>query len=231
MNRQSLRRQSLLVLTAGCLCLLTLKPTHAEQYAIENSHTSVIFGISHFGYSYTYGRFNEVQGAFNWDNNNPAACNFQVGIAVASIDSNDEARDKHLRNADFFNANQFPYITFQSTSVQPSANGANNNMFNVTGNFTMHGVTKQITLPFKKLGEGTGPYGKYRSGFFCSTTLKRSDFGMTNMIPKIGDEVAITISFEGIRQGAGSGSAQKPAGSATAPAGAGIPAQGSSGKK
>ena len=80
-------------------------------------------------------------------------------------------------------------------------------MYDVTGNFSMHGVTKQVTLPMKKLGEGNGPYGKYRCGFFCQTTIKRSEFGMTNMVPNIGDEVAVTISFEGVRTAAGSGTA------------------------
>lgn len=208
----------------------------AEQYAIEMSHTSIIFGISHLGYSYTYGRFNEAKGNFTWDKSNPASSKFQLAIPVASLDTNDEARDKHLRNADFFNASQFPYITFASTKVdalqQPGPRGETHN---VTGNFTMHGVTRQVTLPMKKLGEGPGPYGKYRSGFFCQTTIKRSDFGMTNMIPNIGDEVAVTISFEGVRQNGagsgtapatGSGSAPKPAGVAPAPVGSG-----SSGKR
>ena len=69
----------------------------------------------------------------------------------------------------------------------------------------------------KKLGEGPGPYGKYRCGFFCQTTINRSDFGMTNMIPNIGDQVAVTISFEGLREGAaGSGSAPQPVGSGSA---------------
>ena len=92
-------------------------------------------------------------------------------------------------------------------------------MFDVTGNFTMHGQTREVTLPMKKLGEGPGPFGKYRCGFFCQTTLNRSDFGMTNMIPNIGDEVAVTISFEGIREGGDAGSGTAPdAGSAPQPA-------------
>ncbi|MEM8946900.1 MAG: YceI family protein [Planctomycetota bacterium] len=234
-------RRTAICCTSIVLALASTIGVRADQYAIEPSHTSIIFGISHLGYSYTYGRFNDVKGAFIWDNANPAAGNFQVGISVASIDSNDEKRDQHLRAADFFNANQFPLITFQSTSVRPSTvDNANGNMFDVTGNFTMHGVTKQVTLPMKKLGEGQGPYGKYRCGFFCQTTIKRSEFGMTNMVPNIGDEVAVTISFEGVRQAtagsgnapsAGSGSAAKPAGSASAPVGpAGAPS-GSSGAR
>ncbi len=197
-------------LTLGAV-LLTTNAAHSAQYALDKSHTSILFGISHLGYSYTYGRFNDAEGKFTWDNANPAASSFQLLIKTASIDSNDKARDDHLRNADFFNASQFPHITFVSTKVealpQPGPSGQTHN---VTGNLTMHGVTKQIVLPLKKLGEGKGPFGKYRTGFSCQTTLKRSEFGMTNMLPNIGDEVAVTISFEGLRQGAdGSGSAKR----------------------
>lgn len=209
---------------------LTVSTTRAAQYDLDKSHTSILFGISHLGYSYTYGRFNEAEGKFTWDNANPAASQFQFLIKVASIDSNDPKRDDHLRNADFFNASQFPHITFQSTSVRPAtSNNAAGNMYDVTGNFSMHGQTKQITLPMKKLGEGPGPYGKYRTGFYCQTTIKRSEFGMTNMLPAIGDDVAITISFEGLRVGAaGSGSSTAVgAGSAAKPAGSGSTTKGS----
>ena len=201
---------------------LPVTGTRAAQYDLDKSHTSILFGISHLGYSYTYGRFNEAEGKFTWDNANPAASQFSFLIKVASIDSNDPKRDDHLRNADFFNASQFPHITFQSTSVRPAAtNNAAGNMYDVTGNFSMHGVTKQVTLPMKKLGEGPGPYGKYRTGFSCQTTLKRSEYGMTNMLPAIGDEVAVTISFEGLRVGAAGSGSSAAVGAGTAPKGSG----------
>lgn len=192
------------------ICCLAVCPSEsrAENYLVDKSHASLIFGASHFGYSHTYGRFSfDERSHFVWDKAHPAASRFQLVIPVASIDTDDPKRDDHLRNADFFNAKQFPQILFQSTSVRPaqqnnSAQQGNSggNKYEVVGNLTMHGVTKEVTLPVTKMGEGQGPYGKYRSGFSCQTTIKRSDFGMTNMIPSIGDEVAITISFEGIRQ-------------------------------
>ena len=225
--------KSTFCVTASVLLLIVSSVARADQYTLDPSHQSIIFGISHLGYSYTYGRFNQVKGAFNWVNGNPAASNFQIAIATASIDSNDEARDKHLKSADFFNANQFPQITFVSTKIDAlQTPGPDGETHNVYGNFTMHGVTKQIVLPMKKLNEGTGPYGKYRSGFFCQTIIKRSDFGMTTMIPNIGNEVALTISFEGIRQSVtGSGtSGSGTAGSGTAPsAGSGTQGSGTAG--
>ena len=183
-------RHAILTVAVSCLLLGTFSESHADNFAVDNAHSSVIFGISHFGYSYTYGRFSQIRGNFSWDNANPAASRFVVAIDTASIDTNDAKRDDHLRSADFFNANQFPQIIFQSTSVRPAQQNPNGNMYDVIGNLTMHGVTKQVTLPMKKMGEGNGPYGKFRSGFFCQTTLKRSEYGMTNMVPNIGDQVA-----------------------------------------
>ncbi len=184
-------------LLSAILCLPQVSV--GEMFVIDNSHTSVIFGVSHFGYSYTYGRFNKVKGGFNLDKGNPAASQFQIVIDATSIDSNDQKRDEHLKGPDFFNVKQFPVINFQSTgiNIESSEKGQ---MYNIAGKLTMHGVTRDVVLPVEKLGEGKGPYGKYRSGFLCQTKLKRSDFGMTNMVPSIGDEIAVTVSFEGIRQ-------------------------------
>jgi len=218
-------RKSALSVAASCLLLSANSELQADNYKIDPSHTSIIFGISHLKYSYTYGRFSINPGSnFVWNNANPSTSQFQIAIPVVSIDSNDPKRDAHLRNADFFNANQFPQIIFQSTSVTPTLqDNPAGNKYDVVGNLMMHGVTRQITLPMKKLGEGPGPAGKHRCGFFCQTFIKRSDFGMANMIPDIGDQVAITISFEGVREGAaGSGSAPKAAGSGSAPKGIGV---------
>ena len=173
----------------------------AENFVLDNSHTSVIFGVSHLGYSYTYGRFNQVRGGFTLDRANPAASQFQLGIDANSIDSNDQKRDEHLKGPDFFNVKQFPVITFQSKSIKVEKT-KEGEMYNITGTLTIHGVPREVTLPVKKLGEGEGPYKKYRCGFLCQTKIKRSEYGMTNMIPNIGDEIAITVSFEGIRQDA-----------------------------
>lgn len=202
----------------------------AEGYAVDPSHASIIFGISHLGYSYIYGRFNKVSGSYQLDRANPAASQFQLVINAASIDSNDPKRDEQLRGPDFFNVRQFPVISFQSTRVTPrqSERGM---LFEVTGNLTIHGVTRQVTLPIKKLGEGKGPYGNYRTGFLCQTSLKRSEFGMTNMIPMVGDEVAITISFEGLRQGSAGASGDTPGAPAPAAQASGTAGNPGSGTK
>jgi polyisoprenoid-binding protein YceI len=176
----------------------------ADNYALDTAHTSVIFGLSHMGFSYTYGRFNKVDGKYTLDEANPAASTFELTIDASSIDTNDAKRDGHLKSADFLNAGEFPLITFKSTGVKvqdssagPAGTDAGQMMYEVTGDLTMHGVTRPVTLPLKLLKVGEGMDGKKRSGFLCETRLMRSEFGMTNMIPGVGDDVAITISFEG----------------------------------
>ncbi|HEX6964063.1 MAG TPA: YceI family protein [Lacipirellula sp.] len=193
------------------LSLVTPRGWAADEFAVDNSHTSVIFGVSHLGYSFTYGRFNKVSGAFTLDPAGPEASTFQLAIDASSIDTNDAKRDEHLRGPDFFDAGQFPAITFKSTKVEGKRTDAGMTLL-VTGDLTMHGVTKPVTLELQKLGEGPGPGGGFRTGFNCQAKLKRSDFGMTNMIPSVGDEVAITISFEGVRKDGG----PAPAGPAAA---------------
>ena len=85
-------------------------------------------------------------------------------------------------------------MIFKSTKVSQSPNG-----LQITGDMTLHGVTKQIVLPVKYVGEGMGPFGKYRCGFYSQFVIKRSEFEMNNMLPNIGDEISVTFSFEGIR--------------------------------
>lgn len=186
-------------IAAGCFLLGSLAASGAAtaaDFKIDPSHTSVVFGVSHLGYSYTYGRFNKVAGSFSLE---PEGGSFAMTIDASSIDTNDAKRDEHLRGPDFFNAAQFPAITFKSEKVQVKKTDAGE-MYSVTGNLTMHGETRPVTLELRKLGEGDTPFGDYRAGFLSQATLKRSDFGMKNMLPAIGDEVLITISFEGIRQ-------------------------------
>jgi polyisoprenoid-binding protein YceI len=174
------------------------RPAVADDYKIDDSHTSVIFGISHMGLSYTYGRFNKVSGTYTLDAADPTKSAFKMVIDANSVDTNNQGRDNHLRGPDFFNAGEFPLITFESTKVVARQDGEKT-ILDVTGNMTMHGVTKEITLALVKLGE-KAMGDDYRSGFLCDAKLMRSEFGMSGGIPNLGDEVAITISFEGVRQ-------------------------------
>ena len=165
----------------------------ADNYEIDASHSYVSFTVDHLGAGEVLGRFNDFSGAVVVEESNLAASSISVTVQAASIDTNSAGRDDHLRSPDFFNAKQFPVITFKSKSV---AKGSGSN-YKVTGDLTLHGVTKEITVNFRKLGEGKDPGGNQRAGWKASFDIMRSDYGMDYMG---GGTVTITVAFEGIRQ-------------------------------
>jgi polyisoprenoid-binding protein YceI len=175
----------------------------AELYNIDPTHTSIVFSVAHSGLSYVYGFFRQASGAYILDETNPDNCRFQLAIRADSIDTNNADRDKHLRGEDFLNVQkrECANITFESTRVQRT-NAQEGIVYQVTGNLTIHGETRQVTFPLRMLGAGQGPYGDQRTGFLCQLDIKRSDFGMTTALDKnlVGDAVGITVSFEGILQ-------------------------------
>jgi polyisoprenoid-binding protein YceI len=173
----------------------------ADAYTIDPVHTSAVFSVGHAGLSYTYGFFRQAAGSYILDAN-PANCRFQFSIQTNSLDTNHEKRDEHLRSPDFFNVQQFPTITFESTACSLANTPDESIVYQVTGNLTIHGVKRQVTVPLRLLAEGKGPYGDARNGFLCQTELKRSDYDMTNLLEDnlVGDAVSITISFEGVKQ-------------------------------
>lgn len=170
--------------------LATLAPLSAADYKVDAHHTSTVFRIQHFGIAHVWGRFNDVSGTFNLDKS------IDMEIKTASIDTNNEKRDDHLRSPDFFNAKQFPVMTFKSKSITKGSGDT----YNVTGDISILGKTKTITVEIHKSGEGKDPWGNFRQGFEANFTLKRSDFGMTFMADGIGDEVEIFFAVEGIQQ-------------------------------
>src|SRR5258708_35450568 len=124
-------------------------------------HTAATFKIAHVGLSWTYGRFNEVTGAFTVDAADPGKTSFTLNIKTESVDTNNKKRDDHLRSPDFFNVKQFPAITFKSTKVAL----AKDKSYVVTGDLTMHGETKSISLNLKGGKEVEFPKGTKRVGF------------------------------------------------------------------
>ncbi len=166
-----------------------------SKFAVDNVHSSMIFGVGHLQLSYTYGRFNKISGEFTLDAADPTKSQFKITVDAASVDTNDAKRDEHLRKADFFDVEKFPTIEFVSTSVTKTDKG-----MDLKGNMTLHGVTKEITIPVTKVGEGKSPFNDYRAGFLSQFMLKRSEYGMTGATEMVGDDVSITISFEGVKQ-------------------------------
>ncbi|MDB6153719.1 MAG: YceI family protein [Chthoniobacteraceae bacterium] len=168
----------------------------ADVYKIDPVHTSIGFKIGHLGVSNIYGRFNDVFGTVTFDKEAPAKSAVEFSIPVESVDTHVEKRDQHLKSPDFFNAKQFPLMTFKSTAVKQKAA----DLYEITGDFTLHGVTKPITVDFKKIGEGKGMQNEFRAGGETQFTIKRSDFGMDFMPKAVSDEVTVMIAIEGIKQ-------------------------------
>ncbi len=165
-------------------------------YKIDPQHATVIYKISHLGLSNAYGRFNEPTGTVVLDDD-ASKSSFTFEIQVDKIDTANPKRDAHLKSPDFFDARQFPTITFKSTAV--TKNG--DNKYNVTGDLTLHGVTKSITVPIEKTGEGNGlKPGETRTGWEAQVDLKRTDFGVKGLVGPVGDDVRLTISFEAVKQ-------------------------------
>jgi polyisoprenoid-binding protein YceI len=175
----------------------------AETFDLDPTHCSIVFSVSHMSRSYTSGIFRQAKGTIVLDRQNPAGCKFRIEIPTDSIDTNNPQRDQHLKSQDFFNVAQFPTITFESTNVTAANAPQGGVVYQVTGNLTMHGVTKSITFPLRMLGEGPGPGGRgYSAGFYTTIELKRSDFDMKNLLDMVGDAIGITVSFEAARQDA-----------------------------
>jgi len=173
----------------------------ADVFDLDQTHFSVVFSVSHMNMSYTYGMFRQANARVTLDRENPANSKFQFTIKTDSIDTNSTQRDGHLKGPDFFDVVSFPDITFESTTVV-LGNEAKRVVYQVTGDLTMHGVTRTITLPIELLGEGPSLDGKPHAGFLTQTELKRSDFGMTKYLENnvVGDAIGITVSFEGVKQ-------------------------------
>jgi polyisoprenoid-binding protein YceI len=164
----------------------------ADAFQVDAVHSSILFKVKHMDVSYTRGRFNEVSGKFLLDESNPERSSFDLSINAESVDTANAKRDLHLKNADFFNAKQFPKITFKSKSVAKTSAG-----YSVSGDLTLHGVTKPVTIVVTPVGTGKGMRGEAVAGVEASLTIKRSDFGMTYMVGPVGDEVQVTASLEG----------------------------------
>jgi polyisoprenoid-binding protein YceI len=187
-------KTSKFILTA-ILCSIGLAAHGADKFTIDPVHSSVLFGIKHLGVTNFYGVFKEVAGTVTFDSADPSKSSVNITIPVESIDSRNPKRDQHLKSPDFFNAKQFPTLSFKSTKVEGSGD-----VYKVSGDFTLHGVTKPITVEFKRGADGKGMEGEVRGGGETRFTIKRSDHGMTFMQGGLGDEVSIILSLEGIKQ-------------------------------
>ncbi|HET8746919.1 MAG TPA: YceI family protein [Ramlibacter sp.] len=171
-------------------------PAPAGNYKVDPAHSGAFFEIGHMGgISRFMGRFNDIAGDLVVDA--PEKSKINVTIKTDSVDTNHEGLNKHLKSPDFFNAVQFPTLSFVSTGVKLDGNGEGT----VAGNLTLHGVTKPVTLKLKHIGSGKGMKGEQRVGYVATGTIKRTDFGMTYGVPGAAtDEVDLRIGIEAIKQ-------------------------------
>lgn len=187
-------------LSLSFLLAAALPALAGDTYKIDATHSEIGFKVRHF-LSKTPGRFAKFQGTIQIDDKDMAKSSVDVSIDVASISTDNENRDKHLKSPDFFDAEKFPVITFKSTSVKEMAKG----QLEVTGDFTMRGVTRKITFPITNLGTQASPMG-VRAGFVDGTLrINRKDFGviwnkvLDNGGTMLSDEVDITLNVEAVK--------------------------------
>jgi polyisoprenoid-binding protein YceI len=170
-------------------------------WAIDNSHTLAEFSVRHLMISTVKGRFGEVSGKVIADDADPARAQIDATINVASIDTREAQRDAHLRSADFFDAENFPTLTFRGTRVEKAGDG-----LKVTGDLTIRGTTREVVLDVTSEGRVKDPWGGERAGYSATTKIKRSDFGLTwNMALEtggvvVGDEIKIALEVELVKQ-------------------------------
>lgn len=205
---------------AGCTAfrVLTHETTTRPEllrsgtYVVDPDHVSVVFKVDHFGFSSYVGRFNRVKASLDFDPAAPGASRLAVAIDAASVDSPNPAVDEQLVGPALFDAGSYPEIEFVSTEITPTGESTGH----VTGDLSMHGVTRPVTLDVVFNGGGTNPLtGAETLGFSATARLLRSQFGLGTWIPAVGNQVLIEIEAEFVRRKDG-----RPVGESRLPTGA-----------
>jgi polyisoprenoid-binding protein YceI len=197
------KKSSLLFIAFAIISLGIVHPAFSADsgapastvWQIDPVHSAIVWSISHNnGVGLVYGRFNTFHGTIVADAANPENSSVEVAVDATSLDTAVPARDDDLRSDKYFNVAQFPALSFKSTSV--SAVAGHDGEYEVSGDLTVLGATKPLTLTIKHTATGKDRKGNGIAGFTGSFSIKRSDFGMVTGIPGIGDEVTIMLAFE-----------------------------------
>lgn len=167
-------------------------PEASGTYEVDKVHSTVIFKCKHLDTSWAFGRFNDVAGEFTFDAAKPESGKVDITIQMASVDTNSKKRDEHLKSPDFFGVEQFPTATFKSKSIAKKGD----KMFAVTGDLSLHGVTKSVTIDMEQSGMGENQKNVKLSGFYGTLVLQRGDYGIKFMPGALGEEVTLMISIE-----------------------------------
>jgi len=194
-----MKSRALMVLLG--LSLAAMPAVAADLYTVDKAHSQAAFQVKHF-LSKTGGRFNQFEGKIQLDDKHLENSTVEFKIDAASVDTDNEKRDAHLRTADFFDVENHPAVTFKSEKIRQVAKGK----YEVTGTFSMRGVEKKLVVPVTYLGLVKDPWGGQRAGFSTQLTLNRKDFGMlwNKALDSggyvLGDEVWVTVELEAVKQ-------------------------------
>jgi polyisoprenoid-binding protein YceI len=192
MEIQPMRALRYLVL-AGLISAAVSVQAAPVTYKMDPGHTMVLFSWNHFGFSNPTANLGLGNGTIVFDDKDAAKSSVDVTLPLANLDTHVSALDEHLKKPDFFDADKYPTVTFKSTKVQ----AAGGNKYKVTGDLTVHGVTKPVTLDATLNKSGEHPMLKTATvGFDATATLKRSDFGVGAYVPNVSDEIKIHITTE-----------------------------------
>jgi len=181
------------------LLLAAASTAHASEYVIDTSHSALIWGVQHVGLGNTYGRFNDFSGTITFDSEDLASSGAEVTVQMDSVDSHSKKRDAHLRNADFFDAGTHPTMTFSGTGFEAVEGEADT--YRITGELTLRGETREITVTLRKTGQGQHPMAKKPAiGFEGEFTLPFKEFGVGqgDAAKFVGDTARVIIALEGI---------------------------------
>jgi polyisoprenoid-binding protein YceI len=171
---------------------------------IDTSHSGVHFTVRHMVIAKVRGAFDRWQGTIQLDEQNPAASKVSARIEAASINTREEKRDGHLRSPDFFDVEKYPELTFESTKVER----VGDSRYRVTGNLTIHGVTKEVALDAESLGSGKDPWGNERMAFQAAISINRKDFGLNwNQALEaggvlVGENVEVSLDVQAVKAAA-----------------------------
>ena len=203
-NQPTMSLTSRIALVAGTLAL-SASPALADSWKIDGAHSSANFAVKHMMVSNVRGRFQKVSGKAEYDGKSVKSIKVDAVIDTATVDTDNEKRDEHLKGKDFFNVEKFPEMKFVSKKVVPAGKGK----FKMTGDLTLHGVTKQVTLDVDGPSQIVkDPKGNSHVGASASTTINRKDYGITyngvldNGGAMVSDDVKITLDIEMVKDGA-----------------------------
>jgi polyisoprenoid-binding protein YceI len=186
------------VVTAQSVATRNHAEVQAGTYKLDAEHGKITWSVNHLGFSTYYGQFINVAADLTIDPANPSASTLTATVPLADVAPNSDGLKRHLQTPDFFDTAQFPTATFVATSIVVDPEDATE--AKVTGDLTLHGVTRPVTLDVEFNQAGPSMGNTYKVGFDGEATIKRSEFGMTYGLPAIGDEVELHIEGEFVKQ-------------------------------